>query len=136
MPVRKQIDENGKVFGRRLKLGLDLTGKSASELARHVDATPQAVHLWLKETAEPLCGKVARIAEFLDCSTDWLYGRADARGPGQDGDTFITAQGRQDPIFSELQLMKTEIQQLRQSVTDLGFTSGGRLSRPMAANAF
>lgn len=48
-----------------------------SELSRKTGISNQAISNWLAGKSEPLVSFVWRLADFFDCSVDYLIGRSD-----------------------------------------------------------
>ncbi len=69
------------MFGERLKMLREKAGVSQQKIADMVGLTQQAVGKWENDKAEPDLATVAKLAEFFDCSTDYLIGKSDDPHP-------------------------------------------------------
>lgn len=81
-------------LAERLKLALDMSGKSQRALALHCGISTAAVSFWLNGTTKTLSSEnAAKAAEFLNVSLEWLTaGRGEMAVSGniktfEDGDT-------------------------------------------------
>lgn len=67
----------GKTISRRLKVTLFEAGMSCRELARRTGSSPNTIFLLVNAKNVPQADTLVKIADVLDCSTDWLLGRAE-----------------------------------------------------------
>jgi transcriptional regulator with XRE-family HTH domain len=66
-----------KTISRRLKVALFEVGMSCRDLARRTGTSPNTIFLLVNAKSVPQADTLVKIADVLDCSTDWLLGRAD-----------------------------------------------------------
>lgn len=69
------------MFGERLKMLREKAGVSQQKIADIVGVTQQAVGKWETGKAEPDLATVAKLAEYFNCSTDYLLGKSDDPRP-------------------------------------------------------
>lgn len=69
-----------ETFKQRLKELREEAGVSMQKLAEAVGASNAAVCKWENGIAEPKVCYIIKLAEFFDCSTDYLLGRTDDLG--------------------------------------------------------
>ena len=62
-------------MGERLALLMKEKGLTASEFARRVGVSRQAVSFWVTGTYEPSIASLVKIANEFDTTVDWLVGR-------------------------------------------------------------
>ncbi len=62
-------------FAARLRDLREEAGLSMMELARRIGVSDAAICKWENGLAEPKLGYIIRLAEFFDCSTDYLIGK-------------------------------------------------------------
>lgn len=62
-------------FAARLRDLREEAGLSMMELARKIGVSDAAICKWENGLAEPKLGYIIRLAEFFDCSTDYLIGK-------------------------------------------------------------
>ena len=65
-----------KTISRQLKTALFEAGMSCRELARKAGSSPNTIFLLVNAGCTPRADTLVKIADVLDCSTDWLLGRA------------------------------------------------------------
>jgi transcriptional regulator with XRE-family HTH domain len=58
----------------RLKQRRQFKGIAQQDLARQLQVSQQQIARWENATNDPSTDAVARLAQALDCSTDWLLG--------------------------------------------------------------
>jgi SOS-response transcriptional repressor LexA len=69
-------------LGQQIAALLEAQNKTASDLARYVDVTPQAVGHWLRGDSEPIGKRRRAIAGFFGLTEEeLLFGGAPSRGP-------------------------------------------------------
>ena len=66
-----------KTISRRLKVALFEAGMSCRGLARRTGSSPNTIFLLVNAKSVPQADTLVKIADVLDCSTDWLLGRAE-----------------------------------------------------------
>ena len=66
--------KNNTKFGARLKELREEKGVSMIELARAIGVSDAAVCKWENGMAEPKLGYIIRLAEYFDCSIDYISG--------------------------------------------------------------
>lgn len=66
--------KNYTKFGARLKELREEKGVSMIELARAIGVSDAAVCKWENGVAEPKLGYIIRLAEYFDCSIDYMSG--------------------------------------------------------------
>lgn len=66
--------KNNTKFGARLKELREEKGVSMIELARAIGVSDAAVCKWENGVAEPKLGYIIRLAEYFDCSIDYISG--------------------------------------------------------------
>ena len=66
-----------KTISRRLKVALFEADMNCRELARKTGTSPNTIFLLVNAKSVPQADTLVKIADVLDCSTDWLLGRAD-----------------------------------------------------------
>lgn len=67
-----------KVFSDRLKSRRTQRQATMVDVARALCVSKQSVHQWEIMRTLPSLDKLAELADFLDCSIDYLVGRTDA----------------------------------------------------------
>lgn len=67
-------------FNERLKQLREELGVSMYQLANAIEVSPAAICKWENGVAEPKITYLVRLAEFFDCSTDYLTGKTDDFG--------------------------------------------------------
>jgi transcriptional regulator with XRE-family HTH domain len=65
-----------KTISRRLKVALFEAGMSCRELARKTGSSPNTIFLLVNAGCTPRADTLVKIADVLECSVDWLLGRA------------------------------------------------------------
>lgn len=102
------------MFGERLKMLREKAGVSQQKIADIVDLTQQAVGKWENNKAEPDLTTVAKLADFFDCSTDYLLGKTNIRkyphtiAAHHDGGEFTEEELNEIEKFKEFVRMKRE----------------------------
>lgn len=102
------------MFGERLKKLRDSAGVSQQKLADIIGLTQQAIAKWENSKAEPDLATVARLAEYFDCSTDYLLGKTNIRkyphtiAAHHDGDDYTEEELADIEKFKEFVKMKRE----------------------------
>lgn len=76
MYMEKIVDTFGKIVKRELKQ----MGKQQNALADYLCVKKSTVSEWLNDHNEPSMRTIAKIALFLDVSTDYLLGLEDEAG--------------------------------------------------------
>ncbi|MCL5459846.1 helix-turn-helix domain-containing protein, partial [Loigolactobacillus coryniformis] len=71
-------------FSKKLRVALAWRGKNDSELAQHLNITPQAVHKFTSGKGLPNSAKLVEMARFLGVSIDYLLGAEDVSGQIED----------------------------------------------------
>lgn len=66
-----------ELFAKRLFDLMSEKGINQSKLARETGITNQAISLWLNEKREPLLTNLWILAEYFNCSVDFLIGKTD-----------------------------------------------------------
>lgn len=66
-----------KVFGQRVKTTLKELGKTQRDLASALNVQPSTLCEWLNDHNEPPMQIIVDIAQFLNVSTDYLFGLKD-----------------------------------------------------------
>ena len=61
----------------KIKLLCKLRGITISELLFKCNITKSFIYDLEKRSTSPSCDKLSRIADYLDCSVDYLLGRTD-----------------------------------------------------------
>ncbi len=61
----------------RLKQRRQHKGFSQSDLARHLNVSAQQITRWESGANDPSGDAIARMAQTLECTTDWLLGMVD-----------------------------------------------------------
>lgn len=69
------MEKNSKAFATRLRDLREEAGLSMMELAREIGVSDAAVCKWENGLAEPKLSYIIRLAEYFDCSTDYLIGK-------------------------------------------------------------
>jgi transcriptional regulator with XRE-family HTH domain len=68
---------NLEIFRERLKEQIKEKNINQSILARETGISNQAISNWILGKGEPLVSYVWRLADYFDCSMDYLLGRTD-----------------------------------------------------------
>lgn len=64
-------------FNERLAFLLKSKGKKKTQLQKQTNIPESAIYNWLRGDYEPSVENLDKIAEFFDCSIDYLLGRVD-----------------------------------------------------------
>ncbi len=82
------------IYGQRIKELRKERGISMMALAGAIGVSDTAVCKWENQTSEPKLSYIIRLAEFFNCSADYIIGRSDDLGAyvGQDD---LTAEEKQ-----------------------------------------
>ena len=67
-------------YGQRIKELREERGLSLMALAKAIGVSDTAICKWENQLAEPKLSYIVRLADFFNCSTDFLTGRADDFG--------------------------------------------------------
>lgn len=62
-------------FSQKLEELMQDKGIKQAELAKAIDVTCQAISLWLLGKREPLMSSLIKLAEYFECTVDYLVGR-------------------------------------------------------------
>ena len=65
-------------FSKRLRLLMSKNGVSIRKLSIEINISASNIHRFLTDTGKPLLENLIRLAEFFDCSLDYLLGRSDS----------------------------------------------------------
>ena len=65
------------IFSDRLKALKQARKTTTVAIAVHLGIAKQSVHTWETMKTLPSADKLAELADFLDCSIDYLVGRSD-----------------------------------------------------------
>lgn len=87
----KRIDT---VFGLRLKEMREEAGLSMLQLAKEIGVSDAAICKWENGLAEPKITYLVRLAEFFDCTIDYLTGKEDGYAATPPKVTITTADGK------------------------------------------
>lgn len=68
------------MLGNRIKELRKEKGVSQQMIAEYVGVSQKAIDYWEREINEPKASYIVRLAEFFDCSADYLLGREDDFG--------------------------------------------------------
>ncbi len=76
---------NNTKFGIRLRELREEAGVSMMQLAKAIEVSDAAICKWENGIAEPKASSIVKLAEYFDCSTDYLIGAEDdfARAPSR-----------------------------------------------------
>lgn len=102
------------MFGERLKMLREKAGVSQQKIADMVGLTQQAVGKWENDKAEPDLATVTKLADFFDCSTDYLLGKTNIRkyphtiAAHHDGDDYTEEELADIEKFKEFVRSKRE----------------------------
>jgi len=102
------------LFGERLKMLREKAGVSQQKIADMVGLTQQAVGKWENDKAEPDLATVTKLADFFDCSTDYLLGKTNIRkyphtiAAHHDGDDYTEEELADIEKFKEFVRSKRE----------------------------
>lgn len=69
------MEKSNNTFAVRLRELREEAGLSMMELSRAIGVSDAAICKWENGNAEPKLGYIIRLAEFFDCSTDYLIGK-------------------------------------------------------------
>ena len=64
-----------KIFSDRIKAQRHSKGITMVDIARALNISKQSIHQWEAMKTIPSADKLAELADFLDCSIDYLIGR-------------------------------------------------------------
>lgn len=67
-------------YGQRIKELREERGLSLMALAKEIGVSDTAICKWENQIAEPKLSSIVRLADFFNCSTDYLTGRSDDLG--------------------------------------------------------
>lgn len=67
-------------YGQRIKELREERGLSLMALAKAIGVSDTAICKWENQLAEPKLSYIVRLADFFNCSTDYLTGRSDDLG--------------------------------------------------------
>ena len=70
----------GTNYGQRIKELREERGLSLMALAKAIGVSDTAICKWENQLAEPKLSYIVRLADFFNCSTDFLTGRSDDLG--------------------------------------------------------
>ena len=110
---RQQKDRRARLeFVTRLQALMSEKGINETELARRVDISQSSVNDWLnpKKLAVPFSDVLARLAQVLDVSTDWLLLNRGSRRGGAPPAGEAYADGRRSAIT----LMRAALDEIEQ----------------------
>ena len=68
---------NISMFSERLRELIVENGINQSELARATGISNQAISNWVNGVSEPLISSAWRLAEYFNCSVDYLIGKSE-----------------------------------------------------------
>ena len=66
-----------KIFGIRVKEELKSQGKKQIDLARALNVKESTLSEWLNDHNEPPMETIGKIADYLEVSLDYLFGKED-----------------------------------------------------------
>lgn len=87
-------EKNYTAFGQRLKEMREEAGLSMLQLAKAVGVSDAAICKWENGLAEPKITYLVRLAEFFDCTIDYLTGKEDGYATTPPKATVTTADGK------------------------------------------
>ena len=87
-------ERNYTVFGQRLKEMREEAGLSMLQLAKEIGVSDAAVCKWENGLAEPKITYLVRLAEYFDCTLDYLTGKEDGYASTPSKVTVLTADGK------------------------------------------
>ena len=68
------------IYGKRIKELREERGLSLMALAKAIGVSDTAICKWENQLAEPKLSYIVRLADFFNCSADFLTGRSDDLG--------------------------------------------------------
>jgi len=71
-------------FGKRIKHLREEKNVSATQLAFHIGKGESAVRMWEIGRSKPDADTLIKIADFFDCTTDYLLGLSNYRTPAEE----------------------------------------------------
>ena len=81
-------------YGQRIKELREERGLSLMALAKAIGVSDTAICKWENQLAEPKLSYIIRMADFFDCSADFLMGRTDDLGWVEQPD-LLTAEDKE-----------------------------------------
>ena len=66
---------DGTVFKNRLRAAIAKSGKSPDKIAAEAGVSHYAIYSWMREQKCPNVYCLAKVADVLGVSMDWLWGR-------------------------------------------------------------
>lgn len=87
-------ERNYTVFGQRLKELREEAGLSMLQLAKEIGVSDAAICKWENGLAEPKITYLVRLAEYFDCTIDYLTGKEGGYVSAQPKATVMTADGK------------------------------------------
>ncbi|MBM7585801.1 transcriptional regulator with XRE-family HTH domain [Bacillus pakistanensis] len=109
-------------IGKRIKNRRKEKNLRQEDLAKKVNVSSQVISNWERGYTEPSQSDVAKLADALDCSTDFLHGRTDdpsnsneeklKKLPLEEGDSihFFDMEGLDE---DDIEFIKNQIEHLR-----------------------
>ncbi len=100
------------MIGTRLRELRNQRGLLQKEIAAHLGISQQGVARWEKGQTEPDLETVKKLAEYFNCTTDYLLGKSIVRNPidtiaaRHDGDEFTEEELEDIEKFKEFVKMK------------------------------
>ena len=88
--IESAPQRTGEIMGQRLKELRELTGMDRKEFAAHLGEYQATYSAW-ENGCLPGSDRICKLAEALDVSTDYLFGRSDSPKPGA-ADAWIPAE--------------------------------------------
>jgi len=102
----KYIPENKRIFAERLRARLVEIEMSQKQLARLTCLTAASISEYINGGRVPRVADFARIADILNCSMDWLWGRDDTKQPeSQEPQTVIELEAQLHEIAENLRAL-------------------------------
>lgn len=115
------------IFGQRLKELREEAGLSMLQLAKEIGVSDAAVCKWENGLAEPKVSYLVRLADFFDCTIDYLTGKEDgfaAAAPKlkittSDGKPVVPSAAKGVPLASVTVSVTAEERKLLKSIQKL-----------------
>ena len=114
-------------FKNRLKELRDEAGISMQKLAESVGASNAAVCKWENGLAEPKVCYIIKLADFFNCTTDYLLGRTDDLGTviTPESSTALTLSQKEYRMVTEYRRIDSEFK----SIIDTTINAGSIMSK-------